>query len=198
MAKFESSIHEPPYWKKPSKGTYGRVISILIAAIGYLIMLIQEQDFNWLIYIGLMAALFSHYLDTGEKPVLGEYLGKIILEESKITLLDKSFSISEIRSLKIGFGWHKDQKLHNTHNLYSYMSGTENQIKLETKNEIVSYNYMVLNSNHAIDIIEVLEHYYRQGLFVQELGRSYLGKSLTYEEIQEFKKKYNLKGTGYG
>ncbi|KYG83577.1 hypothetical protein [Roseivirga echinicomitans] len=197
MAKFESSIYEAPYWKRPSKRTYGRVISILIAAIGYLIMLIQEQDFNWLIFFGGMSALFSQYLDTGERPVLGTHLGEIILEESQITLLGRSFPISEIQSLKIGFNRYKDQKVHSRYTLYYYMSGIENEITLQTKAETLSYNFMILNSNHVHDIIEVLEYYYQQGLFVQELGRTYLGKSLDYEEIQEFKKKYNLKGTGY-
>ncbi|MFT6969769.1 MAG: hypothetical protein ACJAXX_000330 [Roseivirga sp.] len=197
MSKFESSIYEPPYKKTPSKGTYGLVISILVAVSGYLIMLIQQQDFNWLIFFGGMAAFLSRYLNTGERPVLGDYLGAIILEESKITLLDKSFSISDIQSLKIGYSSHKDQKIHNRYNLYYYMSGTENEITLQTQTQTLSFNFMVLNPNHRTDIIKVLEHYYEQGLFVIESGRTYLGKSLTYEEIQEFKKKYNLKGTGY-
>lgn len=77
------------------------------------------------------------------------------------------------------------------------MSGTENEITLQTQTQTLSFNFMVLNPNHRTDIIKVLEHYYEQGLFVIESGRTYLGKSLTYEEIQEFKKKYNLKGTGY-
>jgi hypothetical protein len=197
LAKFESSIYEPPYWKKPPKRTYGLVISVLIAVIGYLIMLIREQDFNWLIFFGGISAFFSRYLDIGEKPVLGEYLGEIILEETKIKLLKRSFLISEIQSLKIGYGHYKNQKIHNRYTIYYYHSGTENEITLQTKTETLKFNFMVLNRNHITDIIQVLECYYEQGLFVIESGRSYLGKSLNYEEIQEFKKKYNLKGTGY-
>ncbi len=56
---------------------------------------------------------------------------------------------------------------------------------------------MILNNNHRTDLIKTLEYFYKAGLFVKEAGRTYLGKDLSYEEIQEFKKKYGLKGNGY-
>lgn len=199
LARFESAIYEPPHWKKPSRETYGIVISLLLAAIGYLIMLIQNQEFNWLIFLGGMSLVCSRYLGIGEEPILGDYLGEIILEKDKVTILDSTFSIDEIKLFKIEFASYKKKRISCTHTLYYYLSGTENKITIHTKDQKLSHNFMVLNRNHKTDIIETLAHYYEQGLFVREYGdgRTYLGEQLDYEEIQTFKKKYNLKGTGY-
>jgi hypothetical protein len=161
-------------------------------------MLILDQQINFLLILGGFGMVTSFYFDVGEKPVIGEYLGAILLEEAYIKLINNTIHISEIKSLSISFNTYKNEK-HYTRFGYYLSSGTENTIKLQTKDITLSYNFMVLNPNHKTDIIEVLSYYYKQGLFVGEYGngRTYLGKSLTYEEIQEFKKKYNLKGTGY-
>lgn len=162
-------------------------------------MEVYSQEWNWLLLLGFLGALTHPYFNTGEKPVLGEYLGELILSSNYIELANTKVYIDEIDDLKLEFSHFKNEKVYNRYSLFYYLSGTENQITLKTKNETLSYNFMILNRNHKRDILEVLPYYYEHGIFVKEFGngRTYLGKDLSYEEIQEFKANYKLKGSGY-
>lgn len=198
MPKFESSLYEPPFWKKPSRSTLGLMIFILVGVIGYLIATFQGHQVNALVAIGGLGAIGSFYFDIGEKPILGDYIGEIVLTEKDITLNGEKINILEVNGLNISFNTYQNQKIFHRYGYY-FLSGTENKISVKTGGKEYNYNFLIYNRNHISDILSVLHFYYKEGLFVNENpgNRTYLGKDLSYEEIQDFKAKYKLEGTGY-
>ena len=170
-------------------------LTILTGMLGYLLLDVNEILGSLIMALSMAGMFVNTYKDWGKKEEEGKYEGEIILTSDQFTFNKETINVSDVKDLKIMIGYLKGHK-HYHHYVYTVDSGTRSSIEFYSNGIKKQYNFQLFSSKQVSDLKTVLEQLYTKRIFVKEfyLGeRTYLLENLSYEEIQEFKKKYELR-----
>lgn len=192
---FEVDIYNPPLYKSPSPSTYWILIGLLICALSYLLFEMGYPEFLWAGLVGAGFVGFARFADYKQKPIAGKIIRSLTITPDVIVINDQKFRLDELDELTMHFESFNKKKEFSAWSFYYLRSGTENYLSFREQGNFHKYHFMQWGPAAQKQLLKVLEKIYESGVPIKEYmdGRTYLGESLSYEEIQEFKSKYNLK-----
>ena len=192
---FEAEIYNAPNYKRPSPSTYWILIGALICALSYLLFEMGYPKFLWAGLVGASFISFARWADYKQKPIAGKATGSLTITPDTIKINDQKFRLDELNDITIAFESYYKKKIPNAWSMFFLRSGTENYLSFRENDKLHKYHFMQWGPAAQQQLLKVLEKIYQNGVPIKEYmdGRTYLGESLSYEEIQIFKSKYNLK-----
>jgi hypothetical protein len=167
---------------------------IAMLLLGYLVTDINGTLSFTIIIMSIIGAIYYTYKDWGKKEEEGQYAGEILLTPVLFTLNHETVKTSDIQTMKIEISYTKGHKHWHSHG-YTIDSGTRSSLEFTFKGSRRQYHFQIYSERQVADLKLVLEALYEKGIFVNEyyLGeRTYLLAKLSYEDIQEFKKRHKL------
>jgi hypothetical protein len=170
------------------------LLFLLTTYLGYLMIDIFEALGVTIMIISFIGIFIDFYKDWGKKEEEGKYAGDISITSDHFILGKEKFETSEIKDLKIEISYIKGYK-HWYHYGYTVDSGTRSSLEFTINGVRKQYNFQIFSNKQISDLKLVLLGLYEKGIFVKEfyLGeRTYLLENLSYEEIQDFKKRYKF------
>lgn len=170
-------------------------LPFLTMILSYLLIDVNETLGSLIMVLSMAGMFVNTYKDWGKKEEEGKYEGEIILTSDQFTFNKEAINVSDVKDLKIMIGYLKGHKHWHRYG-YTVDSGTRNSIEFYSKGVKKQYNFQLFSSKQVSDLKTVLEQLYIKRIFVKEfyLGeRTYLLENLSYEEIQEFKRKYRFR-----
>ena len=199
--KIEFDILKSNYGKKlnTSKFKYGKVAMIVIPILAVLLTDIYTLNINLMIvgiiYLGL-SYLLSKLLQKSNEEIIQEFntqiIGKIKLEDDKIEILlnenESQPNARNINEIKINSyfgevtGYGRYQELHY---------GTDTTIKLKVNEKIKILNVFIRDEEDRAKFKSISTWCLKMNKNYKEYTkneRTYNGKKLNFEEIQELKK----------
>jgi hypothetical protein len=170
---------------------------VLMFLLFLLIYLLEDVSKTLAFFVtipAIIAMLWNMYKDYGKKELQGKYVGELILDPTEFLLNKERIVTAEIEDMRIAIGHPKGEKLWHRYG-YTIASGTKSELELTVKGIKRKYNFLWIDDSEKKNLLPVLEGLYKKRIFVREYfrgERTYLFEELSYEEIQEFKKKYNV------
>ncbi len=171
-------------------------LTLLIGVLGYVLKDINDtlSVMSYLVCSGGCAWLTFKDFKIWESP--GRFVGELKLDVDEFDFNGERINTDDILDLRVYIGKSRGEYTgHRYGPLYS--SGTGSFIELKTKNFKRSYNFMWRSDSQLKELRPVVEGLYKKHIFVKEYfhgERTYLFEELSYEEIQAFKKKYDVWG----
>lgn len=190
---FKSHIYDRQEIDESTNWT-GFILLLLLCLLGYLLTDVYESLGATILLFSALGTMFYFYKDWGKKEPEGKYVGELILTAEQFVIGKDIVDTSDINDLKIEIGHPKGFKLWHRFG-YTVASGTTSKIELTAHGQKRQLNFQLFSDGQLRELKNVLEGLYKEGIFVKEFhlgNRTYLLQELDYEDIQEFKKKYQL------
>jgi hypothetical protein len=193
IQEFKSFIYPKPNYPT-SRSTRFILIGIIIIGIGGLLLIFEIPQGLYIMFPGIMILGFARWAYYKEMPEEGNIIDELDLNSEFVKIGNEKYDFESIRNFGIRFNTYYKKKLPSVWSMYKLRSGTENEIWFNYGAEKIREHFKIQGPFAQKVILEILKELYVKGISIEEYadGRTYLGEELSYEEIQEFKKKYNL------
>ncbi len=186
----EAKLYYPPKLEKVE-------ISLLLLFLMILFFTITVLTKPIFFYIGLLPFTFFLEWFYSSRFNPDKYLrGSITLTDEYIEINNQRFVLKEIRNLKVEINEYDGQIEIVTYTRRDYiLNGTNNKISFEFLGLKIKYNFYISNTQVLNDFKVLYNNWYKEKInFIEttKVGRTYGMEYLNYQQIQDFKRKYEF------
>jgi len=109
-----------------------------------------NQIFGAIFFIVFIASIFIRFQEF--ENLNGELKGKLIIDESEITIDDKIYDLSKIQDFKIKITDYYGQRTFYTKSGPYYYQGINNKLSFNYENEIIDINFQIYSERYTYDL----------------------------------------------
>lgn len=166
-------------------------LAVILAAL-LIFGLIPLEIFQLISFVWFAYACLRYYLQT-KKQVLKKVIDKLIINDDHIIINSTSFTVAEIKSIKIDIsGWKSFQRTNDrSRPIENFHSGDRNYITVISPDKCEKCEFMLESQEHWNALREYVISWYQKHILIDESvngSKSYGLEVLMYAQIQEFKK----------
>lgn len=165
------------------------VIFIFIFTYFYVEITNKNFVFFFILMIIIVVNSFFDGMYENPKPYIKN---ELLFNDHKIIIDKKLFDLKSLKNVEIIYDAFDGERIKTGSNRYRVSNGTDNYLTIYSDNEIIAHQFYVKSESEEKNLKNVLLAWYINNYNFYEgfdLGRTYLLKSLSYVEVQEFKMK---------
>ena len=170
---------------------------LIFSGVSILFLILELSSIYFIIFL-IFSTIFYfkwRFFSTGKEKLDGKFQAQVKLSKDSIQIGMEEYLIEEIENIGIHIRPIFGDKVTSAWNMYTIKNGTDNTIEFSYKNKKHKYNFWIKSEEHKIELRNVLKDWYLAKIKFKETlegNKSYLLDDLDYDQIQVFKKQYQI------
>ena len=183
-------IHTPKYKQRKKKRLYILSVFVLLLILAFFVY----SHWTLLVFLSICSLLVYNYVSRKREDPR-QYFGEpLVIGKDTLVIGDRSYNIRQLEKFKLEINDFDGQvKVVGGNDKY-ILNGTDNKVSFKYLNQSFNSNFYLVSESQLNEFRELFDYWYLNNIPFYEGnngGRTYLLESLSYSEIQEFKRKYS-------